>query len=325
MITVKNLTKIYRTPIRTKNLLKDIFFRQYKENKALDEVSFEVGEKELVGLIGPNGAGKTTTMKILSGILFPTKGFVNVLGYTPFDKKHSFLKQIAFVAGQKNQLIWELPAEDSFQLTKNIYEIDEVTFKKTLNELIELLDCGSFLNQPVKTLSLGQRMKLELINSLLHRPKILFLDEPTIGLDIFAQTAIIKFIADYQTRYHSTIILTSHYMQDVRRLAKRVILINKGKIIFDGKLPDLIRRFSHQKIIHITLVTPLPKNFIPPANFQYHYNFPELKITIPKEEIVSSLSSILKQVEFSDVTIEDEPIEEIIKKNLQSIPSLTFC
>lgn len=318
MITVKNLTKIYRTPIRTRNLLRDIFLRQYKENKALDRVSFEVGERELVGFIGPNGAGKTTTMKILSGILYPTAGFVNVLGYTPFEKKYSFLKQIAFVMGQKNQLIWELPAIESFKLNKEIYEIEEATFKKTLAELVELLDCASFLNQPVKTLSLGQRMRLELINSLLHQPKILFLDEPTIGLDIFAQTAIIKFIAQYQARFRSTIILTSHNMQDVRKLAKRVILISEGKIIFDGGFTNLLRHYSQQKTIQIILVNPLSKNFSFPKNCQYQYNFPQLRITLPKEEIGSALSAILKQIEFSDVTIEDEPIEEVIKKIFQS-------
>ncbi len=314
MITVKNLTKIYRTPVKTQNLLKDIFFRQYKENKALDKISFEIEEGELVGFIGPNGAGKTTTLKILSGVLHPTNGYVNVLGYTPFDKKYSFLRQIAFVMGQKNQLIWELPASDSFQLTKEIYEIDEVIFKKTIDELITLLDCHSFLNKPVKTLSLGQRMRLELINSLLYQPKILFLDEPTIGLDIFAQTAIINFIATYQRRYQATIILTSHYMQDIRRLAKRVIIINEGKIVFDGHLTNLIHRYSQQKTIHIILAAPLPRNFSPPNNFQYQYNFPELKITIPKEKIASSLSAILKQIEFYDVTVEDESIEEVIKK-----------
>lgn len=314
MISVKNLTKIYRIPIRTKNLLKDIFFRQYKENRALNNVSFEIGVHELVGFIGPNGAGKTTTMKILSGVLFPTAGEVRVLNHIPFEKKSQFLKQIAFVMGQKNQLIWELPAMDSFELNKEIYEIDNTTFKKTVRELIELLDCGSFLNQPVKTLSLGQRMRLELINSLLHRPKVLFLDEPTIGLDIFAQATIINFIKEYQTRYHSTIILTSHYMQDVRRLAKRVILINLGKIIFDGEFNDLIRRYSQQKTIHVVLISPLSKNFTLPDNLRCQYNFPELKITLPKEEISGSLPYILKQVEFSDVTIEDEPIEEVVKE-----------
>ncbi|MBI3366608.1 ATP-binding cassette domain-containing protein, partial [Candidatus Roizmanbacteria bacterium] len=243
MISIKTLTKIYKSPVRTNNLLKDIFFRKYKEKKALENVSIDIKENELVGFIGPNGAGKTTTMKILSGILYPTSGSVEVLGFTPFEKKYPFLKQIAFVMGHKNQLLWELPAIDSFKLNKEIYEIENDDFRQTLNELVELLEGKDLINQPVKTLSLGQRMRMELIASLIHKPKILFLDEPTIGLDIFAQTTIINFIKEYQERYKSTIILTSHYMQDVRRLAKRLIMINEGKIVFDGQLKDLVNTY----------------------------------------------------------------------------------
>ncbi len=314
MIIVKNLSKIYRSPIKINDLLKDIFFRKYKEKKALDTISFDIKENELVGLIGPNGAGKTTTMKILSGILYPTSGSVKVLQYIPFEKKYPFLKQIAFVMGHKNQLLWELPAMDSFKLNKEIYEIDDNEFQQTIDELIELLEAEDFIDQPVKTLSLGQRMRMELIASLLHKPKVLFLDEPTIGLDIFAQTTIINFIKEYQERYKSTIILTSHYMQDVQRLAKRLIMINHGRIIFDGLLQNLITTYSQQKMINITLLKPLPKDFVTPDNIQCDYQFPQLKITTKKEEIASVLSYMLKKVEFLDVTIEDEPIEEIIKK-----------
>lgn len=314
MITVKDLTKTYRTPIKTKNLFKDIFFRTYNQKKALEKVTFDIGDNELVGFIGPNGAGKTTTMKILSGILYPTSGSVQVLGFTPFEKNYAFLKQIAFVMGHKNQLLWELPAMDSFKLNKEIYEIDNNKFKNTVNELIELLEAEHLIEQPVKTLSLGQRMRMELIASLLHQPKILFLDEPTIGLDIFAQTTIINFIKEYQERYKSTIILTSHYMQDVQRLTKRLIMINHGKIIFDGLLKDLVSTYSQQKMINITLLKPLSKEFVPLDNIECDYQFPELRITTQKEHIAGVLSYMLKKVEFVDVTIEDEPIEEIIKK-----------
>lgn len=314
MITVKNLTKIYHSPIKTDNLFKDIFFRKFSQKKALEKVSFTIGENELVGFIGPNGAGKTTTMKILSGILYPTSGSIEVLGFTPFEKKHAFLKQISFVMGHKNQLLWELPAMDSFVLNKEIYEIDNNTFKNTISELIDLLEAKDLVTKPVKLLSLGQRMRMELIAALLHRPKILFLDEPTIGLDIFAQTTIINFIQKYQERFKSTIILTSHYMQDVQRLAKRLIIINHGKIIFDGLLKNLIATYSQQKLIHITLLKPLPKNFITPDNIQCTYQFPELRIIVQKESIAGVLSYMLKKIEFVDVTIEDEPIEEIIKK-----------
>jgi len=314
MITVKDLTKMYRVPLKTKNLLKDIFFRTYKEKKALNKISFQIGSNELVGFIGPNGAGKTTTLKILSGILYPSSGIVEVMKFTPFDKKQEFLKQIAFVMGHKNQLFWELPAIDSFKLNKEIYEINDEDFRNTLNELVELLDARNLVDQPVKTLSLGQRMRVELIAALLHRPKILFLDEPTIGLDLFAQAAIIRFIKEYQERYESTIILTSHYMQDVERLAKRLIMINHGTIIYDGLLKDLLETYSQQKLINITLLKPLSKDFAPPEKMQISYRFPQLQITSRKEDIAGVLSYMLKKVEFIDVTIEDEPLEEVIKK-----------
>jgi len=323
MISVKQLTKIFKTYVRSNNIITDVFHRQYKEKKALEKISFNINKNELVGFIGPNGAGKTTTMKILSGILFPTSGEIKVLGFTPFDKKYQFLRQIAFVMGQKNQLIWELPAMDSFELQKEIYEIDGDVFKKNIAELIEILDCERFINQPVKTLSLGQRMRLELINSLLHQPKILFLDEPTIGLDIFAQTTIINFIKEYQRKHRSTIILTSHYMQDVQRLAKRVILINYGQIIFDGQLNDLIVKYSQKKTIIITLAKPLTDNFTLPDGIEADYNFPQLKLTTNKEDIASTLAYLLKKIEFTDVTIEDEPIEEVIKKTFSSSTSST--
>ncbi len=314
MIKVQNLTKIYRTPIKSGNPLRDFFARQYKQSIALDNISFKIGENELVGLIGPNGAGKTTTMKILSGILYPTGGDIKVLGYTPSDKKPEFLRQIAFVMGQKNQLVWELPATDAFELTRTVYGIDKKHFRQTVDNLCELLNCSSFINQPVKTLSLGQRMRVELINSLIHRPKILFLDEPTIGLDIFAQTTIINFIKEYQERYQSTIILTSHYMQDVQRLAKRVIIINHGRIIFDGQLTRLISKYSQEKTVNIILNHLLPEKFHLPDDIKCQYDFPTLKLNVRKEDIASILAYLLKEIEFNDVTIEDEPIEEVIKK-----------
>jgi len=316
MIKVANLTKIYRTPIKTNNLFFDFFDRQYKENVALNNISFEIDRNELVGFIGPNGAGKTTTLKILSGILFPTSGSCKVLGFTPFEKKAAFLKQIAFVMGQKNQLLWELPAIDTFELNKEIYEIDDYDYKNTLTDLIDLLDCQEVVNRPVKTLSLGQRMRVELIASLLHRPKILFLDEPTIGLDIFGQTAITNFIKEYQQKYKSIVILTSHYMQDVKKLSKRVILIDNGKIIFDGLLKELVSNYSQEKTINITLNKPLEKLTLP--YIDYNYQFPQFRVKVKKENLAKTLSRILNKIDYNDVTIEDEPIEEVIKKIFKS-------
>ncbi len=313
MITVDKLTKIYRTPEMQTGVLQRIFARTYVQHTAINRLSFDIGADELVGFIGPNGAGKTTTLKILSGILYPTSGFAQVLGFTPFDKKPEFLKQISFVMGQKNQLVWELPPTDSFRLNKEIYEVDDRTFRETVGELVERLDCKDFINRPVKTLSLGQRMKAELINSLLYRPKILFLDEPTIGLDIFAQTSIIDFIKQYQSDYHATIILTSHYMQDVERLAKRVIMIDRGSIVYDGDFRNLVQTYSQEKTVYVTLQKPLPKNFELP---EYHvsYQYPVLKLKIKKQDINHVLSLILKHAEFSDITVENERIEEIVKK-----------
>jgi ABC-2 type transport system ATP-binding protein len=315
MITVEQLCKTYRSPRKTGNFLKDVVTREYEDHIAVDGISFDIGENELIGFIGPNGAGKTTTLKMLSGILYPTSGKVTVMGYTPFEKDHRFLKRIGFVMGQKNQLLWDLPATDTFTVNKAIYEVGENEFKKTLSDLVEMLDAGSFLNQPVKTLSLGQRMRVELIASLLHRPKVLFLDEPTIGLDIFAQSAIRNFIRDYQEKYKATIILTSHYMQDVQQLAKRVILIDKGRIVFDDTLETLVATHSLDKIITLTLgkkQAALPSSI---TKLTYSYDHPQVRITVPKEDLPAVLSSVLKDIEYVDVTVENEAIEDVIKKS----------
>ncbi|MFA9288532.1 MAG: ATP-binding cassette domain-containing protein [Weeksellaceae bacterium] len=318
MITVKNLRKIYKTPIKTDNTLKDFFDRQYKEHTALHDISFEIEQNELIGFIGPNGAGKTTTMKIMTGILYPTAGEVQVLGYTPFDKKHEFLKQIAFVMGQKNQMLWELPATDTYKLNKEIYEIPDAKYKKTLGELTDLLEVGSFIDRPVKTLSLGQRMRVELIASLIHSPKVLFLDEPTIGLDIFAQTTIINFIKEYQKQYKSTVILTSHYMQDVQRLAKRVILIDHGGIIYDGALKELVEKHSSLKRIQVMLNSEIDVQKLKlPADTQIEYQYPQLRLTVKKDQIEEVIQKTLSHVDYDDITIENETLEEVIKKSFK--------
>lgn len=316
MIKVNNLTKVYKTPIKTGNMFADFFARQYKENRGVNEISFSIEENEVIGFIGPNGAGKTTTLKMLSGILYPTSGTVEILGYKPFDKKAEFLKQIGFVMGQKNQLLWDLPATDTFEVNKAIYGISDKNYKSSLSELIELLECQSFLDQPVKTLSLGQRMRVEFIASLLHRPKVLFLDEPTIGLDIFAQTTIRKFIKEYQKRYNSIIILTSHYMQDVVQLAKRVILINHGSILFDNSLESLIDTYSQEKVISLHLGKPLQNEKALLKELNYSYKYPQLSITVTKKDIPKTLTKLLPMIDYIDLTIENEDIEDVIKRSL---------
>ncbi len=247
IIEVKNLTKtfkIYKKEPGLSGSLKSLFSRKYENKTAVNDVSFSIEEGELIGFIGPNGAGKTTTLKMLSGLLYPSGGSVSVLGYKPFDRKNEFLKQISLVMGQKNQLWWDLPPMDTFLLNKEIYEISDKDFKSRVEELSELLDVKDILNVQVRKLSLGQRMKCELMAALLHHPKILFLDEPTIGLDVVVQQKLRDFIKEYNIKYKATILLTSHYMRDVKHLCKRVVVINYGQIIYDGNLDQLTKQYA---------------------------------------------------------------------------------
>jgi ABC-2 type transport system ATP-binding protein len=313
MISVKNLTKIYKVYRKTGNLINDIFFRKYEDILALDNVSFEIGKNELVGFIGPNGAGKTTTLKILSGILYPTSGKVSVLGFSPFEKKEAFLKQISFVMGQRNQLIWDLPAIDTFLLNKEIYELDEEKFKKNLQKLTAIFSAEKLIQKPVKMLSLGERMKMEFIAALLHQPKIVFLDEPTIGLDIFSQEAIRNFIKDYQKEFQATIILTSHYLEDVKRLAKRLIIINKGKILYDGSLTTILQKFSSVKYVSLILEKEIKKEVLFKIGKPIAYQFPKVVFRIQKKDLPQVVAYINDQIPYLDLVIEDEKIEEVIK------------
>jgi len=313
MINVKNLTKIYKVYRKTGNLLTDIFFRKYENILALDKVSFSIGENELVGFIGPNGAGKTTTLKILSGVLFPTSGYVSVLGFFPFKKKEAFLKQISFVMGQRNQLVFDLPAIDTFLLNKEIYEIDDHLFKKNLQKLTAIFSAEKLIQKPVKMLSLGERMKMEFIAALLHQPKIVFLDEPTIGLDIFSQEAIRGFIKNYQKEFQATIILTSHYLEDVKRLAKRLIIINQGKILYDGSLASVLQKFSHIKYITLILEKELKKEILLKIGKPVAYQFPKVVFQIEKKDLSNVIAYINDKIPYVDLVIEDEKIEAIIK------------
>jgi len=313
MISVKHVTKIYKSHVRQNNLLKDIFFRKFKEQEAVRDISFDIEENELVGFIGPNGAGKTSTLKMLAGILYPTSGSLSVLGFTPFDKKIAFLKQIAFIMGQRNQLIWDLPAYDSFELQRAVYEVDQTEYKKTLNHLLSILDGEHLMQKPVKTLSLGERMKMELIASLLHKPKLVFLDEPTIGLDIFSQEAIRIFIKEYQHTYKATVILTSHYLEDVKKLAKRLLIIHKGAIVYDGSLKNIIAQYSTEKRIKITLEEKVSQSKINSIGTPLSYSYPQLIFSVKRTEIPEKIKIISSLLPFSDLTVEDASIEEVIK------------
>lgn len=316
VISVENLCKfysVYKKEPGFSGSLRSLVKRKYETVKAVENISFQIEEGEFVGFIGPNGAGKTTTLKCLSGLLYPTSGKIDVLGYTPFDRKNEFLKQVSLVLGQKNQLWWDLPAMETFLLIKEIYQIEDKQFTETVEELTTLLDTKKFLNTPVRKLSLGQRMKMELTASLIHRPKVLFLDEPTIGLDVVMQKKIREFLKEYNEKYKATIILTSHYMGDVEELCKRVIIINYGKILYDGGLDELIKVHSPFKQIKVILDKPETEEKLSSFGNLMSYNFPEWTLKVKKEETNRIAADILNNYSVEDINIEDSEIDEIIR------------
>jgi ABC-2 type transport system ATP-binding protein len=297
-----------------KNSIKSLFYPPKKKIlRAVKEISFNIQKGELVGFIGPNGAGKTTTMKMLSGLLYPTSGFVSVLDFNPFDKSKDFLSKISLVMGQKNQLWWDLPVINSFEFTKAIYEIKDRDYKKNLDELVSIMKVSEFLNTPVRKLSLGQRMKMELIASLIYKPKVLFLDEPTIGLDLVAQQNLRDFIYDYNKKNEATVLLTSHNMNDLSDLARRVIMINDGVIIFDGPLDEITTRFAQEKIIRATLGAEIDVDKISEIGVVKKYLFPQISILVPREEVANSASLLLQNYPVVDLNIEELPIEDVIR------------
>lgn len=300
VITVKNLTKSYQTQKKREGLagsLRDLIRPVYEDKLAVNNISFTIEPGELAGFIGPNGAGKTTTLKTLSGLLYPTSGSVSVLGYNPWDRKDTFLRSISLVMGQKNQLWWDLPASESFSLNRDIYNIKDSTYKRNLSTLVDMLDLGSVLGVQVRKLSLGQRMKAELVAALLHDPKVLFLDEPTIGLDVTMQSQVRKFVKSYNETHDGAIMLTSHYMADVVELCKRVIIISEGSILYDGALSGVISKFSSHKIIEVILVDGTTKTY-----------------KVPRSKIAERTSKLLNDLPVSDINIKEVAIEEIIQQ-----------
>jgi ABC-2 type transport system ATP-binding protein len=314
-ITVSNLAKHYKVPVREAGLkesAKSLFKRTYKTVKAVDEISFTIEPGEVVGFLGPNGAGKTTTLKMLSGLLYPTAGKPQVLGYEPSRRQADFLSQITLVMGNRQQLAWDLPALDSFELQRAIYGVPRKSFEKARDEFIELLEIGELVKKPVRNLSLGERMKMEIVGALLHQPKVLFLDEPTIGLDVTMQRRIRTFIAEYNQRYGATVLLTSHYMADVEALCKRVIVIHNGKLLFDGALDELVNRFSALKTISVTL----NNGVVDLAQYGDVVNQDGLnvKLRVPKAATPQVTARILAEQSVEDLTVENPPIEDVIEK-----------
>jgi ABC-2 type transport system ATP-binding protein len=317
-IIVDGLTKTYHVPERAGGFsaaVRSFFRRRYRDVHAVQQVHVRIGAGEVVGFLGPNGAGKTTTLKMLSGLLHPSGGTAQVLGYTPWERKRGYLQAMTLVMGQRNRLSWDIPAVDSFLLNQAIYRISDADYRSTLAELDELLDLGPIMRKPVRNLSLGERMKCELAAGLLHRPQVLFLDEPTIGLDITAQARIRAFLQEYNRRTGATILLTSHYMADVTALCERIIIIHHGQLKYDGAITDLSRRIAPFKLIGVALRddvngdlsgygTPMP---------QENGDGKRL-IQVRADEVAAITARLLSDLPVQDLTIEDPPIEDVIER-----------
>ncbi len=315
VIEIRGLQKSYRVYHKKEGLraaLSGLFHREYREVNAVRGIDLDVAAGEFVAFLGPNGAGKTTTLKLLSGVINPTGGEARVLGFVPWQRDNAYRRRFALVMGQKNQLWWDLPAAESFRLHQQIYRIDAVQYGRTQDELVDLLDVRRLLNQPVRELSLGERMKMELIAALLHSPEVLFLDEPTIGLDVVAQHNIQKFLKHYQEVRGITVLLTSHYMKDVAALCRRVVVINHGQIVYDGSLAGIIDRFSSHKVL-----TLLFANGQLPSDFSRYGEVvelvePRVKLRVDRQKISEVLSTVLANHTLEDVSVEDPPLEEVI-------------
>ena len=310
---VKNFEVTQKEPGFT-GAVKSLFSPKKKHVHALKGISFTIQPGELVGFIGPNGAGKTTTLKTLSGLLYPTSGFVEVLEYDPWDRKPEFLKQIALVMGQKNQLWWDLPASETFELNRAIYEIPRREYEENLKEIVDLLEIGKLISTPVRKLSLGQRMRMELTAALLHKPKVLFFDEPTIGLDLIAQQKMRDFIYEYNKKFGATIILTSHNMDDLVNLCRRVIVIDEGRILFDGALDELTEKFAKEKIIKATLSNEGNIADLEKIGKVKKVSMPLVTLSVPRSATAVAASELLQNFPVEDLTIEEIPIEDIIRR-----------
>ena len=319
VIEVNGLTKAFRTYKKQPGFagaVKGLFHRQYEQTLAVNDVSFKIEPGELVGFLGPNGAGKTTTLKMLAGLLHPTSGTAKVLGYTPWERADGYRRQFALLLGQKNQLWWDLPARESLELNAKIYGIPVDHFERTVGEMSEMLTVRDKLNVSVRELSLGERMKMELIASLLHQPKVLFLDEPTIGLDVISQKTVREFIRRHNAERKTTILLTSHYMADIQALCERVIIIDHGKIFFDGKLGEIVDRFADFKFV--TIQSDKANEY--PAEKLARYGEVVEKIAgaitfkVKRDRVIPVCKALLDDLSVSDIDIEEVPIEDVIRQ-----------
>ncbi len=314
-IEIRGLQKSYRVYQKKEGLwasMTGLFQREYRDVDAVRGIDLDVEQGEFVAFLGPNGAGKTTTLKLLSGVISPTGGEARVLGHVPWKRENAYRRRFALVMGQKNQLWWDLPAQESFRLHQKIYHIDPVEFDRTRDELVDLLDVRQQLGQPVRELSLGERMKMELTAALLHSPEVLFLDEPTIGLDVIAQHNIQKFLKHYQQERKITILLTSHYMKDVVALCKRVVIIAHGDIVYDGSLAGIVDRFGGHKVLTLQFADDQMPSDLARYGDVVEITEPKAKLRVDRGSIAEVLSSVLANHTVEDVSVEDPPLEEMI-------------
>ena len=315
VIHVAGLRKTFRVPVRDeglRNALKSLVRRVHRDVEAVDGISFDIDPGEVVGFLGPNGAGKTTTLKMLSGLLYPTSGEATVLGHVPSRRETAFLRRITMVMGNRSQLEWDLPALDSFELIRAIYRLPADEFRRTRDEYVELLDLGELVNKPVRNLSLGERMKMETVGALLHRPQVLFLDEPTLGLDVTMQKRIRSFVAEYNRRFGATILLTSHYMADVQALCRRVIVIHHGRILFDGALAALAARFNATKTIGVMLKEGTAD--LSAYGEVLSTDDDRVTLRVSRADAPEVTTRLLRDLPVADLTIEDPPIEDVIER-----------
>jgi ABC-2 type transport system ATP-binding protein len=315
IVVAQNLSKVYPVAVKQpgiKGTLTHFLRRKYRSVVAVQNVSFEIGMGEVVGFLGPNGAGKTTTLKMLTGLVHPSGGEVKVVGHQPFQRESNFLQQITLVMGQKQQLLWDLPALDSLRINAAVYGISDNQFQRRVRELAEMLSLEAKLTQPVRKLSLGERMKAELLAALLHQPQVLFLDEPTLGLDVNAQLAVRNFLREYNQRTGATVLLTSHYMADITALCQRVLLIYEGQMIYDGSLEGLLNRFAPYREVKVELAQPLSKEELSGYAEIEAIDGLAVRFLVQREKLTSTVARILADLEVIDLTVSDPPIEEVI-------------
>lgn len=317
MISVRGLCKYYevhKRPPGFLNAVRSLFHRSYSTVKAVDGISFEIKSGERVGFLGPNGAGKTTTLKVLSGLLHPSSGEVEVDGHVPKKREDSYLKKIMLVMGQKQQLLWDLPASETFELNRAIYDVPRAQYRQTIDELITLLELGDLIDKPSRQLSLGERMKCELAAALVHRPQVLFLDEPTIGLDVSMQATIRTFIRQYNERHKATLMLTSHYMDDVAALCPRVIVIDKGQLSYDGSLEELVHRIRPEKRVVFHLGKPADPKLLEGMGKVVSADQAQAVLQVPQEAVQATISRALATLSVKDLTVENAPLEEVMSE-----------